>query len=291
MRIGDGSLRIIATCVVTMAVLGCGRVNFASSTDDASADDAARGDAVACGSHDEDGDGVADNCDNCPTFANIAQLDIEEIINGANADGVGDACDPRPTLAGDYITFFDACNVPSANFMEYDGATFADDGVLIGGPTSGGTVRLLFRDKLTRAELRFTIIESGNSGTQWVGLWYRESNIDRRGVLASINRAIGATPATADIDETPLTGGNRLSNSLDVAPVLLPMMEFQMVVDTARLTKGDDVMRLVSNSTTPPVNGSETLAITVSDINGDPYLEASRVIARFHYLVLYASKD
>jgi hypothetical protein len=202
---------------------------------------------------------------------------------------VGDACAPRPTLAGDFITFFDACNVTSANFIRYDGTRFANDGLLVGGPTSTGSV--LFRAKLTRAELRFTVIESGTSGSQWVGLWYRESNIDRRGVLASINRNIGAGPATADIDETPLSGGHRISASLDVALVLLPAMEFQMIVDTQRLTQADDVMRLVSNSTVPAVNGTESLRLTTGDVTGDPFIEASRVSVRFHHLVMYASQD
>ena len=52
------------------------------------------------GFHDEDGDGVIDQCDNCPTTANPP-------VNGAqpdgDGDGVGDACDPHPQLRGDKI--------------------------------------------------------------------------------------------------------------------------------------------------------------------------------------------
>ena len=36
--------------------------------------------------HDEDGDGLDDNCDNCPSFANAGQAD-------GDLDGVGDACE------------------------------------------------------------------------------------------------------------------------------------------------------------------------------------------------------
>jgi hypothetical protein len=39
-------------------------------------------------SHDEDGDGVLDDCDNCPAVTNPNQAD-------ADGDGVGDACDPE----------------------------------------------------------------------------------------------------------------------------------------------------------------------------------------------------
>jgi hypothetical protein len=64
-------------------------------------------DANACllhpgdpGFHDEDGDGLADQCDNCPTTSNPP-------VNGAqpdgDGDGVGDACDPHPQLRGDKI--------------------------------------------------------------------------------------------------------------------------------------------------------------------------------------------
>lgn len=44
-------------------------------------------DLSACQSgHDEDGDGIDDNCDNCPTYANPGQSDN-------NNDGIGDVCE------------------------------------------------------------------------------------------------------------------------------------------------------------------------------------------------------
>ena len=51
--------------------------------------------------HDEDGDGVGDSCDVCPTVADPAQRDTGEMDSLQFADGVGDACDPRPGRAGD----------------------------------------------------------------------------------------------------------------------------------------------------------------------------------------------
>jgi hypothetical protein len=60
--------------------------------------------------HDEDSDGVLDECDNCPTIANNNQANVGEVNAGVAADGVGDACDPRPAAAGESIFLFDAMN-------------------------------------------------------------------------------------------------------------------------------------------------------------------------------------
>ncbi len=69
-------------------------------------DAVAAGDAAGCGTHDEDGDGVADGCDNCPHVRNAEQLD--QLDGDGGGDGVGDACDPQPTQPGDRLLRFAA---------------------------------------------------------------------------------------------------------------------------------------------------------------------------------------
>jgi hypothetical protein len=73
------------------------------------ADAGSKLDAGCVGStmHDEDGDGVVDSCDNCPSVANANQADLGELNAGGSPDGVGDACDPRPSNGGDSILLFD----------------------------------------------------------------------------------------------------------------------------------------------------------------------------------------
>lgn len=54
---------------------------------------------------DEDDDGFANGCDNCPSEVNPGQADI------LDGDGVGDDCDPRPTEGGDSIAYFEGFDV------------------------------------------------------------------------------------------------------------------------------------------------------------------------------------
>lgn len=74
-------------------LVGCGRISF-----DAPAD--ARGDGAACSGHDEDGDGVPDQCDLCPYLAESAPRD-------SDGDGVSDSCDPNPMVPTESFSFFD----------------------------------------------------------------------------------------------------------------------------------------------------------------------------------------
>lgn len=78
---------------------------------------------------DLDGDGIANDLDNCPATANPAQEneDADKIGDACDvcpaaedndqadgdADGVGDACDPRPEAPGDTLAYFNGFNDPS----------------------------------------------------------------------------------------------------------------------------------------------------------------------------------
>jgi len=76
-------------------------------------------DAVMCGTHDEDGDGIPDGCDNCPVDPNADQRD-------SDADGVGDACDPNPG-SNDRIAYFNAFETNDLTGWAVQGATISGD--------------------------------------------------------------------------------------------------------------------------------------------------------------------
>lgn len=92
---------LVRASFLVLALAGCGRLGFGTAAD-ASAD--------ACGTHDEDSDGVPDCADHCPHLSDPLQPDED-------GDGVGDACDPHPTVARDHILRFESLTSPPANWL------------------------------------------------------------------------------------------------------------------------------------------------------------------------------
>ncbi|HEY4180078.1 MAG TPA: thrombospondin type 3 repeat-containing protein [Kofleriaceae bacterium] len=109
-----------ATLIAVLTTVGCGRLDFAASGTPAG--------CVLAG-HDEDGDGIDDACDGCPTIADPDQPDTD-------GDGVTDACDPFPLVPTEHIEFFDPfVERTDGWFADIDRATFLGDAILWGNTT------------------------------------------------------------------------------------------------------------------------------------------------------------
>jgi len=80
---------------------------------------------VAADPHDEDGDGVADQCDACPQIPSSLASDTD-----TDHDGIPDACDPHPGRAGDVLvrfeTFATASGAPPAGWLPRGGGSAND---------------------------------------------------------------------------------------------------------------------------------------------------------------------
>jgi hypothetical protein len=178
--------------------------------------------------HDEDGDGVVDECDNCPSVSNAGQADQGEVNSGASADGVGDACDPRPNAAGDSIFFFDGLNFTSApsTWTNVGAGTWTASGTSLSpnGTLSGQELERAFPSALGNylAETTFTFTALENLGSASVP--FRTSTArDGWGCGLGINGSTGqlfltqvtggvgeAMPTTASVGAPQVGGRFRL---------------------------------------------------------------------------------
>lgn len=115
--------------IMLVLIAGCGRFRF----DDATSADA-RVDADPCVTgHDEDGDGIGDDCDVCPQLADDQ--------SDGDGDGVGDACDLDARLQ--QRTFFDPFTGPRAEWSYHPAAMLLGDSVSLPGAGSNVNIQLL----------------------------------------------------------------------------------------------------------------------------------------------------
>ncbi len=99
--------------------LGCNRLQATLATPAAGSDLASAADlGKACGpgSPDEDGDGIADDCDLCPADADFS-------TTNSDGDSLPDACDPDSAKAGNVARLFDPLNAAGSRWS--GPATFA----------------------------------------------------------------------------------------------------------------------------------------------------------------------
>jgi hypothetical protein len=100
----EGHRAAAARAALIVAFAGCHSVfgldEVGPPTADAGGDDVRDAAAVdaACGGHDEDLDGIPDNCDSCP---HVVDLGVD-----TDGDGIDDACDPHKMQAGDHLAAF-----------------------------------------------------------------------------------------------------------------------------------------------------------------------------------------
>lgn len=143
---------VVMRALAVLVVAGCGRFDFDARVD-------AAADASTCISpigHDEDGDGLDDNCDPCPNLAGDA--------TDTDQDGVGDACDPSASPL-DRIAMFDPFVATRTDLWRFPGtSSVSGDALVMPGITPSST--LYFVDPpgndVYSFELDITAIGGGN---------------------------------------------------------------------------------------------------------------------------------
>ena len=254
----------------------------AAPTPDAGADAATPIDVVDSGptcwgtpsTHDEDSDGVVDECDNCPSIANASQADVGEINAGQTADGVGDACDPRPAAGGDGIFLFDGMNFTtlSPEWTNVGGGGWSASGTSLTptGTSTGQELKRSFPSTLGNylAETAFTFLALTSVGSASIPF---RTDASRNGWGCGI----GIGSAGGDIFLTQVTGGMGETN-----PTSTPIAD-PMVGNRYRLLAGGYNASLYCMTTGARVNRTGTTT------NGETGIRASGTRATFEYLLVY----
>ena len=227
--------------------------------------------------NDEDGDGVVDECDNCPSVSNANQANVGEVNAGGTADGVGDACDPRPAAGNDTIFFFDGMNFTSipSTWTNVGAGSWTASGTSMS-PTStasGQELERSFPSALGNylAETAFTFTALTTLGSASIPF---RTDASRNGWGCGV----GINGSAGDLFLTQVTGGTGEANP-STATIPVPG-----VGDRFRLLAGaySTSLYCMIAGGSARVNRSNS-----SSTSGESGIRASGVDATFEYFLVY----
>jgi hypothetical protein len=211
----------------------------------------------ACNTHDEDGDGIPDSCDNCPMFYNPDQADVGESSDGLQSpDGVGDACDLRPGLAGDKIVeFFPFASPDEANQWTGAGWTIANDRAIATSIASWVGVQTFFTDGIMN-QARIPTITWVDPGAEV----YHAVNGD--GVESGMVCGIRRDPHGDGMDEIDSHEIQGMAATMEI-PAILPGQE--VVVTAWRAIDYKYVAKFLCRVATDTLHWDVTIDVTDPD--------------------------
>lgn len=159
---------------------------------------------------DEDGDGFANETDNCAGIPNADQLD-------SDGDGVGDVCDPHPTVQGDHLVRSEYFNGPTVSWTPDVVTNWQLDGagsyVTTGSPdATNASLTLTVATTLTAPTIELGVTIAANAGTEPLNRFAAlDLNVvnDVAHCMVNSNDGSGTTPPLDQVTEhvAGLSGG------------------------------------------------------------------------------------
>jgi len=222
-----------------------------------------------CTGHDEDGDGVGDQCDNCPGSSNPSQVDNDN-------DELGDECDPNTGGGGDRLLIFE----PFATFERWsvrdgDWTHAPDNAVFIAKDALPHTLSFVLPPPESNTVIIDYAVEilADYTGAASVAVALNNS-ADDEGLTCGVSRVVSSDrveirqPQTADtrVLDLPIVAGTR----------------YRIVM----VQSGSDVTCLVNDGSQTETVFARVLGGLVA---GSLALIASEVGVRVEYLAVYGN--
>jgi hypothetical protein len=225
--------------------------------------------------HDEDGDGIDNGCDNCPTAFNPEQQD-------GDGDHVGDACDPHPTLPGDALAAAEYFDGPAYSWTPTSGTDWRlATGSLVTAPPADATHVVIALNQVIQEptiELGFTVEQYPPTSellTEYVYMTLTSPNANAQ--CRFLANGAGQHLLISQLYYNSSLAGAITFSALQEATPATWRFTFDRIAETCTIT-GNALQGKLANGTVPKLTGS---------INAIQ-LEVSNVEISLQYALVYA---